>query len=64
MEVATLLEGHYKDVQDIEFTIEHGKLYLLQTRTAKRTGQAWVRTQCEFVDEGVITPQEAVESPC
>jgi pyruvate,orthophosphate dikinase len=60
MKVATLLEGHYRDIQDIEFTIEHGKLYLLQTRTAKRTGQAWVRSQCELVDEGTITPQEAV----
>ena len=60
MKVAQLLEGHYRDVQDIEFTIEHGELYLLQTRTAKRTGQAWVRTQCELVDEGTITPQDAV----
>ena len=60
MEMASLLEGHYRDVQDIEFTIEHGELYLLQTRTAKRTGQAWVRTQCELVDEGAITTEEAV----
>ncbi len=60
MSVAQLLESHYRDVQDIEFTIEHNELYLLQTRTAKRTGQAWVRTQCELVDEGTITPEDAI----
>ncbi|HXI11039.1 MAG TPA: pyruvate, phosphate dikinase [Thermoanaerobaculia bacterium] len=54
------LESHYRDMQDIEFTIEAGKLYLLQTRTGKRTGFAGVRIACEMVDEGLITPVEAV----
>jgi len=60
VEVYQKLESHYRDMQDIEFTIESGKLYLLQTRTGKRTGFAGVRIACEMVDEGLITPPEAV----
>ena len=54
------LESHYRDMQDIEFTIESGKLYLLQTRTGKRTGFAAVKIACDMVDEKVIAPKEAV----
>src|SRR5712692_9721818 len=54
------LESHYRDMQDIEFTIEAGKLYLLQTRTGKRTGFAAVKIACDMVDEGLIQPKEAV----
>ncbi len=54
------LEGHYRDMQDIEFTIESGKLYLLQTRTGKRTGFAAVKIACDMVDEKLIEPREAV----
>jgi pyruvate,orthophosphate dikinase len=54
------LEGHYRDMQDIEFTIESGKLYLLQTRTGKRTGFAAVKIACDMVDEGLINHTEAV----
>jgi pyruvate,orthophosphate dikinase len=54
------LEGHYRDMQDIEFTIQSGKLYLLQTRTGKRTGFAAVKIACDMVDEGLIQPREAV----
>ena len=59
--IADKLERHFKDVQDIEFTFEHGKLYMLQTRRAQRTGLAAVRTAVEMVDEGLITPEEAVQ---
>src|SRR5947208_1050539 len=59
-EVYKKLEGHYRDMQDIEFTIESGKLYLLQTRTAKRTGFAAVKIACDMVDEKLIAPKEAV----
>ncbi|HYK83436.1 MAG TPA: pyruvate, phosphate dikinase [Gemmatimonadales bacterium] len=59
--VATLLERHFTDVQDIEFTFEHGRLYLLQTRRAQRTGLAAVRIAVEMVDAGLITPEEAVQ---
>ncbi|HEY8182205.1 MAG TPA: PEP/pyruvate-binding domain-containing protein, partial [Thermoanaerobaculia bacterium] len=55
------LEAHYRDMQDIEFTIESGKLYLLQTRTGKRTGFAAVKIACDMVDEGLIKEMEAVE---
>ena len=55
------LEGHYRDMQDIEFTIESGKLYLLQTRTGKRTGFAAVKIACDMVDEKLIEPREAVQ---
>ncbi len=54
------LEAHYRDMQDIEFTIQAGKLYLLQTRTGKRTGFAAVKIACDMVDEGLITSTEAV----
>jgi pyruvate,orthophosphate dikinase len=54
------LERHYRDVQDLEFTIERGKLYMLQTRVAKRTAAAAVKTALEMVEEGVITKEEAL----
>ncbi|HUP48729.1 MAG TPA: pyruvate, phosphate dikinase [Thermoanaerobaculia bacterium] len=55
------LEAHYRDMQDIEFTIQSGTLYLLQTRTGKRTGFAAVKIACDMVDEGLISEREAVE---
>src|SRR5512143_1128563 len=54
------LEKHYRDVQDLEFTIERGKLYMLQTRSAKRTAAAAVKIAVDMVDEGILTPKEAV----
>src|SRR5204862_2012369 len=54
------LERHYRDVQDLEFTIERGKLYMLQTRSAKRTAAAAVKIAIDMVGEGVITKQEAI----
>src|SRR6266511_1440134 len=60
-QVATRLENHYKDVQDLEFTIERGKLYMLQTRVAKRTGAAAVRIAVEMVNEGIIDRVTAVQ---
>jgi pyruvate, orthophosphate dikinase len=60
-QVATRLENHYKDVQDLEFTIERGKLYMLQTRVAKRTGAAAVRIAVEMVNEGIIDRATAVQ---
>jgi pyruvate,orthophosphate dikinase len=59
-EITTRLEKHYKDVQDFEFTIQEGKLYMLQTRNGKRTGPAAVRIAVEMVKEGLLTPQEAL----
>ncbi len=59
-QVAEMLERHYRDVQDLEFTIERGKLWMLQTRTGKRTAQAAVKTAVDMVREGLITRQEAV----
>jgi pyruvate,orthophosphate dikinase len=59
--LADKLERHFRDVQDIEFTFEHGKLYILQTRRAQRTGVAAVRVAVEMVDEGLISPDEAVQ---
>jgi pyruvate,orthophosphate dikinase len=59
--IGNQLEAHYKDVQDLEFTIERGKLYMLQTRIAKRTAEAAVKIAVQMVDEGVITKKEAVE---
>ncbi|HEV8631980.1 MAG TPA: PEP/pyruvate-binding domain-containing protein, partial [Thermoanaerobaculia bacterium] len=59
-EVAARLERHFRDMQDLEFTIEAGKLYLLQTRGGKRTGPAAVRIAVEMAEDGVLTPQEAV----
>lgn len=60
MELAMKLERHYRDMQDMEFTIEEGKLYFLQTRSGKRTAPAAIQIACDLVDEGMITPQEAV----
>lgn len=60
-EIADRLERHYRDVQDIEFTVERGKLYILQTRNAKRTARAAVRIAVALSDEGLISPDEAVE---
>jgi pyruvate, orthophosphate dikinase len=57
---ARVLERHFRDVQDLEFTIERGTLYMLQTRRAQRTGPAAVRVACEMVDEGIISEEEAV----
>ena len=59
-EVCAILESHYRDMQDMEFTVEHGKLYMLQTRNGKRTAQAALKIACDLVDEGVRTEQEAV----
>ncbi len=60
MELATKLENHYRDMQDMEFTIQEGKLYFLQTRNGKRTAQAAINIACDLVDEGMITEEEAV----
>ena len=60
VEIASQLENHYRDMQDMEFTIEEGKLYFLQTRNGKRTAQAAIQVACDLVDEGMITPEEAV----
>jgi pyruvate,orthophosphate dikinase len=59
-EVCARLERHYRDMQDVEFTIQHDRLYMLQTRGGKRTGPAAVRIAAELVDEGIISPREAV----
>jgi pyruvate,orthophosphate dikinase len=59
-EITTNLEGHYKDMQDFEFTIQEGKLYMLQTRNGKRTGPAAVRIAVAMVDEGMISKKDAV----
>ena len=58
--VCQTLESHYRDMQDMEFTVEHGKLYMLQTRNGKRTAQAALKIACDLVDEGMRTEQEAV----
>ncbi len=58
--VCKILEDHYRDMQDMEFTVEAGKLYMLQTRNGKRTAQAALKIACDLVDEGVRTPEEAV----
>ena len=60
MDIAHTLEEHYRDMQDMEFTIQEGKLYFLQTRNGKRTAPAALRIACELVDEGKITKEEAV----
>ena len=60
MELAMKLEDHYRDMQDMEFTIQEGKLYFLQTRNGKRTAPAAINIACDLVDEGKITPAEAV----
>ncbi len=59
-DVCKTLEDHYRDMQDMEFTVEHGKLYMLQTRNGKRTAQAALKIACDLVDEGMRTEQEAV----
>ena len=59
-EITTMLETHYRDVQDFEYTVQDGKLYMLQTRNGKRTGPAAVRIAVEMVEEGLITKEEAV----
>ena len=59
--LASKLETHFKDVQDVEFTFEHGEMYMLQTRRAQRTGLAAVRVAVEMVDEGLITEDEAIQ---
>ena len=60
IEIAHRLENHYKDMQDMEFTIQEGKLYFLQTRNGKRTAPAAIKIACDLVDEGMITPEEAI----
>ncbi|MCD7955593.1 MAG: pyruvate, phosphate dikinase, partial [Lachnospiraceae bacterium] len=59
-EVCTILEDHYRDMQDMEFTVENNKLYMLQTRNGKRTAQAALKIACDLVDEGKRTEKEAV----
>ena len=59
-EVCKTLEQHYRDMQDMEFTVEHGKLYMLQTRNGKRTARAALKIACDLVDEGMRTEEEAV----
>ena len=60
MTLANKLEDHYKDMQDMEFTIEEGKLYILQTRSGKRTAEAALKIACDLVDDGMITKEEAL----
>ena len=60
VDVCKTLEEHYRDMQDMEFTVEHGKLFMLQTRNGKRTAQAALKIACDLVDEGMRTPEEAV----
>ena len=60
IEIAQRLENHYKDMQDMEFTIQEGKLYFLQTRSGKRTAPAAIKIACDLVDEGMISSEEAV----
>ena len=59
-EVCGILENHYHDMQDMEFTVEHGKLFMLQTRNGKRTAPAALKIACDLVDEGMKTEAEAV----
>ena len=59
-DVCQTLEDHYRDMQDMEFTVEHGKLFMLQTRNGKRTAKAALKIACDLVDEGMITEQQAV----
>ena len=60
-DVCKNLENHYRDMQDMEFTVEHGKLYMLQTRNGKRTAQAALKIACDLVDEGMRSKEEAVD---
>ena len=59
-EVCKILESHYRDMQDMEFTVENEKLYMLQTRNGKRTAAAAIKIACDLIDEGMITEQEAL----
>ena len=59
-EVCKILENHYRDMQDMEFTVEHGHLYMLQTSNGKRTAKAALKIACDLVDEGMRTEKEAV----
>ncbi len=59
-EVCTILENHYRDMQDMEFTVENEKLYMLQTRNGKRTAAAAIKIACDLIDEGMITEEEAL----
>ena len=61
LEIAHRLEAHYRDMQDLEFTIERGRLWMLQTRSGKRTGRSAIRIAVDLVDEGVISREEAVQ---
>ncbi len=60
VKIAETLENHYRDMQDMEFTIEHGKLYMLQTRNGKRTAAAALKIAVDLVDEKMLTTEEAV----
>ena len=59
-EVCSILENHYRDMQDMEFTVENGKLYMLQTRNGKRTAAAAIKIACDLIDEGMISEQDAL----
>ncbi len=59
-DVCKILEDHYRDMQDMEFTVEHGELYMLQTRNGKRTAAAAIKIACDLIDEGMITEEEAL----
>ncbi|WP_201390806.1 pyruvate, phosphate dikinase [Ktedonobacter sp. SOSP1-52] len=61
LEIAKRLEAHYRDMQDLEFTVEHGQLYMLQTRSAKRNARAAIKVAVDMVREGLITPEEALQ---
>ena len=61
LDVCKILENHYRDMQDMEFTVENGKLFMLQTRNGKRTAQAALKIACDLVDEGMRTEEEAIE---
>jgi pyruvate,orthophosphate dikinase len=58
--IINTMENHYRDMQDMEFTVEEGKLYFLQTRNGKRTAAAALKIACDLVDEGLISEEEAV----
>ena len=60
VEVCSILENHYRDMQDMEFTVENGKLYMLQCRSGKRTAQAAIKIACDLIDEGMISEEEAL----
>ena len=60
VDVCNILENHYRDMQDMEFTVENGKLYMLQCRSGKRTAQAAIKIACDLIDEGMISEEEAL----